>query len=77
MYFVIPQRIILFSEVSVLARCRQHSLRCVAPVTAYAVQWCYGCVRIVAGYIEAVMVCSYCGRLHRGGYGVFVLWQVT
>jgi len=27
----------------------------------------------VAGYIEAVMVCSYCGRLHRGGYGVFIL----
>jgi len=22
------------------------------------------------------MVCSYCGRLHSGGYGVFILWQV-
>jgi len=28
-------------------------------------------------YIEVVMVCSYCGRLHSGGYGVFILWQVT
>jgi len=23
------------------------------------------------------MVCSYSGRLHGGGYGVFMLWQVT
>ena len=27
-------------------------------------------------YIEAVMVCSYCGRLYRGGFVDFVLWQV-
>jgi len=23
------------------------------------------------------MVCSYCDRLHTGGYGVFIFWQVT